>query len=102
MECERALELPVMISPEIRTVAPNQIIPCRTRFLTDHETPTSTRGGFHVTTHVPLSFPIGITVAFNEEVMDLKIPKSTPGQRAAMTKAMLKQQELAKPPTELA
>jgi hypothetical protein len=73
MEGERALGLPAMISPEIKTAVPGQIIPYRTRFLPENETPKLTRGVLHVTPRIPLSFPIGITVVFNEEVAKITI-----------------------------
>jgi hypothetical protein len=78
MEKERAFGLPVMISPGIKIATPNQIIPCRTKFLPASETPTSTRGVFHVTPRTPLSFPIGIKAVFNEEVASIRIPNNTP------------------------
>jgi hypothetical protein len=75
MEGERAFGLPIMISSEIRSATPNQVILCRTDF--PPEVIKSTRGTLHVTPRVPLSFPVGITAVFNEEKAAIRIPNHT-------------------------
>jgi hypothetical protein len=78
MEDERSFGLPIDIHPDVRSVTANSVVPCRVRYLDEQETPTSTTGVFHMTPRVPLSFPIGIAVVFNEEVAQIKVPNNTP------------------------
>jgi hypothetical protein len=76
MEGERALGLPVYINPAEHTASPNQVILCRIPY--QAETPTATKGTLHVAPRIPLSFPIGIDVKFNEDKASIKAPNNTP------------------------
>jgi hypothetical protein len=62
-EGERAFGLPVEINPSENSAIPNKTVLCRIH---------------HVTPRVPLSFPIGISVKFNDEVANIKVPNNTP------------------------
>jgi hypothetical protein len=47
-------EIPIEIHPDVQSVTVNQVVPCRVRYLSEHETPTSTRCVLHVTPRILL------------------------------------------------
>jgi hypothetical protein len=79
MDVERAFGYPVEIRPGIAVVSDNDVVPCRVSYPPDRDFPPATKGVLYVTPRVHLSFPIGIIVAFDEEVDQIKVPNNTPG-----------------------
>jgi hypothetical protein len=74
----RAYGYPIEIHQEVIIVKTGDIIPCRVRFVDAPSTPTATKGVLHVTPRIPLSFPVGIEVAFNDEVAKVTTPNNAP------------------------
>jgi hypothetical protein len=62
-------------------VSKDDVVACRVRFVDVRSTPTATKGVLHVTPRVPLSFPVGIEVAFSEEVAKVSVPNNTPASK---------------------
>jgi hypothetical protein len=79
-EAQRAFGFPIKIDTEVQSVEENTVIPC----MVDFEDPAPRQlkqGSIHVSPRIPLSFPIGIKAAFNDQTAEITIQNNTPVSR---------------------
>jgi hypothetical protein len=57
------------------------VVPCQDNFTDVPTTPTATKGVLHVTPRTPISFPIGIEVAIEDQVAQMTATNNIPASK---------------------
>jgi hypothetical protein len=75
---ERAYSYPVQIDTSVTSMKGGETVRRRAQFRDTRAGPTATKGVVQVIPRVPLSFPVGIEVAIDDQVAQITVPNNVP------------------------